>query len=103
MKDKYKKPSPFSYNVVCPKKGFYISFNPSTLINLVGEPETALCIPRKNEKRNDYFILNGDFRKDYEGKNLKECLITFLEKAENGYLAFWSQSEEDAMKIIKNL
>lgn len=82
----------FDYNEVLKGKGFYISYNPQTgktdlgnLYNLMGNAlgkmvgkeveadgraETALC------KDGEFYILNGDFRKQYEKlitKGFMEC------------------------------
>lgn len=103
MKDIKEKKHPIINNLVCEKEGFFVSYNPNRNINLAGEPETAICIPRKDNKRNDYFILNGNFRKEYDGKNIKESLRYFLKKSDDGYIAFWSQSTEEALEILKNI
>lgn len=61
--------APFgSVNYVLEGDGFYISFNPDTSSSAFGRifesnngsPETALC------KDDDFHILNGDYRSQYE-------------------------------------
>ena len=82
-------------NFVLSGKGFYISYNPDSqrsyfgarfdqIINEFngkndGGEETALV---KNRK---YYVLNGDFRKEYEkllGKGFKKCKEFFDSKKE---------------------
>lgn len=83
-------------NYVLKKRGYAISYNPDTnasgdgtgaVLNMLGamlgymdasgQPETALI------HKEDFYILNGDFRKEYEGlKTFKECKKFFLSKPE---------------------
>ena len=92
-------------NFILIKKGYYISYNPNTNANPLGlnlnvfgglmgsiigkeiesdgRAETALC------KDGNYFILNGDFRKDYEKcKSYAECLKFF--KSKEKFKSGWS-------------
>ena len=75
-----------AHNEVLEGDGFHISFRPGTveplpisemigmLVRILGQEgnnskdETALCAPERFPSMvNPYFILNGDFRKEYEG------------------------------------
>ncbi len=80
-----------SGNEVLKGKGFYLSYNPRSRSygfgNLAaaltsndeflneGIEETALCIENTNPGDREWYILNGDFRKEYEGAfpSLKKC------------------------------
>lgn len=76
-------------------KDFYISFNPNThsVIGISafdgdngGCPETALC------RGNDFFILNGDYRKEYEkviSKGFNACKKIF-DKFKKDNQSSWS-------------
>ena len=77
---------------------FYISFNgnPGEGLPLLGgdtdEGETALCYGGK------YFILNGDFRKDYEqllAKGFDEC-FKFYEKNKVTAQSSWASDSKTA-------
>lgn len=97
-----------SYNSILRGNGFYISYNPSTNVgvlktfndigNLLGigeraNVETALCV--KNKKKitgTEFFILNGDFRKEYEKllpKGVKACKAFFNSKKKK-HASGWS-------------
>ncbi len=92
-------------NEVLDGDGFYISFNENkynsvvlapfhtALTTLTGDDrfmeiseETALCVDRK------YYILRGDFRKEYEElvpKGLNACM-KFYKKNKKKYQSVWS-------------
>ena len=55
----------FSPHFILEGEGFYVSYNPSVYGGLLNEPteETALV---KDGEEKAYYILNGDFRKQYE-------------------------------------
>lgn len=69
-------------NMVLEKEGFFISYQPNEVILAMpvasfkadgSGGETAVCI-RDTEISNPYWILNGDFRKDFEkAETLKDC------------------------------
>lgn len=64
-------------------KDYYISFNES-------EKETALV--KKESLKNKFYILNGDFRSEYEEvfeKGFEECLKVF-EKYKEEHESCWS-------------
>ena len=72
-------------NYVLPKKGYYISYNPSTSTSR--RVETALV--KINNSGNSFFILNGDFREEYEKLNtFSKCLKFFKSKPE--FYSYWS-------------
>lgn len=72
---------------------FHISYNPATgagiplaaiLSGLVGAPnglpETALCVHPDEDDKRVWYILNGDFRKEYEEafpNGLETCLEVY--------------------------
>lgn len=65
-------------NYVLQKKNWYISYNPcpggiiSSFRSDTGGAETAICT------KGEFYILNGDFRKQYEKvKSLKEAMAIF--------------------------
>lgn len=78
MADEYK---PTGYgNHLCERKNFKISFSPNTANMGVWSgtgPETALIVDGV------YYILDGDFRKEYEGKTLAEAVQFFNDNAEH--------------------
>lgn len=61
-------------NYLCEREDFKISFNPKW--SGTG-PETALIVDGV------YYILDGDFRKEYEGKTLAEAVQFFNDNAEH--------------------
>lgn len=67
-----------------------------------GSPETALVV-HNDQERNQYFILNGDFRKEYEalGDSLEKCFEFYKSKKEK-YGSSWS-TDVDALDILKKL
>jgi len=85
-------------NMILQQTGFYISYNPSiekmiadeiiTSITTIppreGKDETAIVVPSAGKIPYDFFILNGDFRKEYEeiGDDLKECIKFYLKNKE---------------------
>jgi hypothetical protein len=84
-----------SGNTLLKGKGFYISFNscPGGLISAFsadnGGSETALYIEKSSQQ---WRILNGDFRKDYEKlvpKGIKSC-IKFYESKKKKLDSSWS-------------
>lgn len=83
---------PGAENMVLDGDGFYISYNPSpcSLISMfrsdTGGAETALCVTER-----EYYILNGDFRKEYEEAfpDLQECQEVY-EKLKGEYRSSWS-------------
>lgn len=80
------------HNMVLIGKGFFISYNPnaggSIFDMMLGESglyeETALCVDDESSiVGTSYYILNGDFRKEYEAllpKGLKACLKFYKSK-----------------------
>jgi hypothetical protein len=88
-------------NSILEGDGFHISYNPSTLMDIPvfagdgsGE-ETALCVDDK------FYILNGDFRKEYEKafeKGLAACVKVF-QKHEHEYKSSWSNDLESLAKL----
>ena len=60
------------------------------------ENETALII------EDNYFILNGDFREEYENLNKEKALKFFIKKAPKR-LCFWSFDVEEAKKLLKEV
>lgn len=95
MDRKWKKTS--GWNYVNIRKGFYLSYNPITLDFTRPPGETAICIgkiPNKN-----FFILNGDFRKQYDKcETLADCLKFFIKNESE--VSIFSDSKEDAEKIL---
>ena len=93
-------------NEVLEGKGFYISFRlgsvaPSELADAIGKivqilggegsnykDETALVCELFPNMVNPYFILNGDFRKDYEG---------IIDQGWDACYAFWLSQQEDCI------
>jgi len=77
--------------------GFYISFATGSGLSTLsifssdsGSSETALCVEDK------FFILNGDFREDYERlgpKGLKDCMDFFIANKEKS--STWSDEISD--------
>lgn len=104
MKKKQIKWKNLGSNYFLQGKGYYISYNPNTnstpmgnVFNLMGgiiggldtsgQPETALVLEKKS--RNEYLVLNGDFRKEYEKcKSLKEAMNVF--KKNERFKSNWS-------------
>jgi len=82
-------------NLILQRTNFYISYNPcirdcifdkilttvTTIKPRIGKSETALVIPAKEKSiiPQEFFILNGDFRKEYEacGDNQKKCMKVY--------------------------
>lgn len=73
-------------NEVINGKGFYLSYNPCT--SDIGQEETALCF--KNSKASlgmDFWVLNGDFRKEFKPlikKGVKACKAKFIALLKKG-------------------
>lgn len=88
--DDYKKPTPLSPNVSKDFEGFYISFNPT--VN-----ETALVI------NDEYYILTGDFRKEYGNCTLKQALEVFIKFADKNINGWSTKDEEDAIKLLNEV
>lgn len=101
-------------NYVLKGRGFYISYNPDTnvagkglgmLLNMLGNAfeetleddgraETALVVTEGRNK--GFYILNGDFRKQYEkiySKGFKECHKFYLSKVK--HRSNWSTDYHD--------
>lgn len=78
-------------NEVTTKNGFYISYNPAPFIGYEGE-ETALVI---NDK---YFILLGDFRKQYKKIKTLKGAISFF-KRNKSKIGSWSNSLKELPKL----
>lgn len=89
------KPNPGFPNQLLKGKGFYLSYNPATgagnptailLSSLLGQEngkeETAL----RNESTGIWYILNGDFRKQYEevvSNGFDACLAVYKENIQH--------------------
>lgn len=88
-------------NEVLDAEGFYISYNPRPCFFMPcfrsdnGGAETALCDQR--DKRTKFYILNGDFRKQYEKlvPNGFEACKAFYDKKKKRYGSSWSNTEEN--------
>ncbi len=98
-------------NEVLQGEGYYISYCPNTnkeelgqLLNILGSKltlgkfeadgraETALCIKETETTRRKFFILNGDFRKDYEKcQTVDDCFKVFRKNTK--YRSNWSDKE----------
>lgn len=90
-------------NSIVEGEGYYLSYNPrigSGLINVMGmalgiedrsgDDETALYV----ESTNKWYILNGDFRKEYERcENLDECLLVY-EAHKDNHRSDWSTDKQ---------
>jgi len=73
---------PEGFGAILDYGDFYISYNPMDELNSMfsffgsddGSPETALC------KEGEFFILNGDARKEYEafGNDWDKCYEFYL-------------------------
>jgi hypothetical protein len=73
-------------NMILEGDGFFISFRPSSSrMPLVcfdpdtDQGETCLALAKKGEAI-EYYILNGDFRKEYEAvfdQGLQECMVVY--------------------------
>ena len=106
-----------SDNEVLNGKGFYISYNSDTSTSKMGlgmflnklgglmggleddgRAETALV---KKGKKNVFYILNGDFRKQYEKlfPSFNKCLKFFMENKENW--SKWSTGIEESLEEDK--
>lgn len=83
-----KKWEKLSSNYVLKGKGYYISYNPCIEPNpfdeglgLLGVAESRIGLDEtalRDEKNNIWYILNGDFRKEYEKcRSLKECIKVY--------------------------
>ena len=88
----FKPPYPGAKNLTLDGDGFYISYNSGATLLLPDSPngETALCVP-DSKKYNPYYILNGDFRKEYEElipKGLEACMEFF--KSQSDKISSWS-------------
>lgn len=84
-------------NYVAEFDGFAVSYNPDTDAGLSifagdGSDETALMIGGK------YFILNGDFRKDYERLALRgaEACLAFFHEKEAAHGSSWTTKQATA-------
>jgi len=84
------------FNQVLEGKGFFISYNPRPgqmfggWVADDGGDETALV--RTGKGRNTYYILNGDFRKDYE-KLINDGFVAckkFYDKKRKKFKSSWS-------------
>lgn len=76
------------HNFVLQGQGFFISYAPNTsLLGGTSKGETALVSPIM-----DYYILVGDFRKEYEeliDKGFNACFEFFVSK-EKSHCSMWS-------------
>lgn len=93
-----------THNEVLQKDGYYISYNGNTDLNLEGRGETALVLEKEEGKR--FWILNGDYRKEYEEcESVKEAVKVFLKHKEDDH-AFWSdygrEGDEDLVNSLVN-
>lgn len=86
MKKQWRSPGGIGGNVVLNGKNdeFYVSYNPSPGCGISmwasdgGSDETALC------KDGDFWILNGDFREEYENlidQGFDACFVFYESKA----------------------
>ena len=102
MKAKWESMGGISGNEVLVGDGFYVSYMPpgggAVLTRLFdaddGGSETALCI--RGDKKTAYFILNGDFRAEYEkaiALGLDACKAVFT-KHESKHRSSWSEPSE---------
>jgi hypothetical protein len=88
-------------NEVLDMGDFFISFNPepmpdSSFASDDGGPETAICIKGSSILNRRFFILNGDFRKEYEARapqGLKACMDFWRSKPD--LHSSWSDQEAD--------
>lgn len=63
-------------NEVIRRDGFYISYNPCVFDT--HKPETALVVPDAAAMfGSKFYILNGDWREQYNNKTLDECIEVF--------------------------
>ena len=101
-------------NEILKKDTFFISYNPDTrrsdigdsidsllsmFVGEVGGEETALV--DKSGKERKFYILNGDFRKDYEklvDKGFKKCLDFFMGNKDS-----WSATTTNYEDLIKKV
>ena len=86
-------------NEITQGKGFYISYNPSPGMGMnmfAGDnnsDETALV--KEGKDKNTFYILNGDFRKEYKKlikKGYKACYKFYLSKKEK-FNSSWTTPE----------
>ncbi len=94
--EKWKRPTPDSFNMTITKDGWWLSYNASPHLNCDNKPELAICYD------NEFYILLGDFRKEFEDLNLKEALTKFIEYADD-YIGFWSASKNMAIDTLNKL
>jgi hypothetical protein len=95
--NKWKRVDGFSPHFVLEGDGFYVSYNKSVYGGLLSEPTEETALVKEEEKDDVYYILNGDFRKEYEklaSRGFEACLRFFKEK-EKHYGSEWSTFEED--------
>lgn len=97
MERKWEKmPAPHT-NEIMQCDGFSISYNPNpgaTIFSFRGDngcDETALIIEEGGAAKPFYFILNGDFRKEYEAvaDDLSKCL-EFYDSKKDEHRSSWS-------------
>ena len=98
MKIEWIKGTRTNMTLLSPDKTFCISFDPMPLYNAAiswqsdnGSNETALCYDGK------YFILNGDFRSDYEkiiDKGFNVCMKFYLSKRDKHISSHSSDFDE---------
>ena len=88
----FKPPYPGAKNLTLDGDGFYISYNSGE--SLLGPDttngETAICL-KESSVANPFYILNGDFRKEYEElvpKGLEACMEFF--KSQSDKISSWS-------------
>lgn len=96
-------------NSILEGDGFYVSYNPNTssehniltdMANMLGADvddgeETALV--KEEDPTNIFYILTGDFRKEYEqivDKGFADCL-KFFKEMQSKFGNNWSTNEED--------
>lgn len=113
--------NPGSPNELLEGEGFYLSYNPghynpghygpknllgALAVALGGDPsmeivtaETALCVQHPDGR--EWLILNGDFRKDYEGlvdQGLAACRA-FYNSQKDEHKSPWSTEREDRNRL----
>ena len=90
-------------NVVLHGDGFTISYAKGANLSMVSffasdgtADETALIVPRTGKDGDDFFILNGDFRQEYEvlaPKGLTACLEFY--RQHKSHHSSWSDPYEE--------
>jgi hypothetical protein len=106
-------------NMVLDGDDFFISYQPASSGKILGmaffdsdfqQGETALCL--LSGDGTSYFILNGDFRKEYEAAfpDLQACMVVYAENRKM-HRSSWSEdileeldslSDEEAQEWFRN-